>query len=41
MRWIGVVVAENAGTGGREGGDRGSGGAFSLSVFCDDWEEES
>jgi len=40
MRWVGVVVAENAGTGGREGGDRG-GGAFSLLVFCDDWEEDS
>ena len=40
MRWVGVAAAENAGTGGREGGDR-VGGAFSLLVFCDDWEEES
>ncbi len=40
MRWVGVVVAEKGGTGGRERGDRG-GGAFSLFVDWEDWEEDS
>ena len=40
IRWVGVVVAENVGTGGRGGGDR-RGGAFSLLVFSDDWEDDS
>ena len=38
MRWVGVDVAEKGGTGGRDGGDRG-GGAFSLLVVCEDWDE--